>query len=169
MITPAYVALMARYNAWQNRQLIDIVRVMDEAALDKDHGAFFGSIRATLNHVLWGDTLWMSRFSTEIIAPSIPASEHKDFTADGSEWCAARAEMDAAMTSWARDLAEPDLQGDLSWYSGMTQQELSRPRALCIAHLFNHQTHHRGQVHAMLTAAGQDAPVTDIVFMPEDA
>ena len=61
-----------------------------------------------------------------------------------------------------------DLKGQLSWYSGMTQRELRKPLDMCVMHLFNHQTHHRGQVHAMMTDAGLKAPVTDIVFMPED-
>ena len=169
MIDQKYVSMMARYNAWQNKQIIDIVKVMDEEALRHDHGAFFESILHTLNHILWGDTIWMSRFSDAFDPPSVPPAQHKTYTASGAAWQLARDEMDAGIVQWAGELDNDDLSGDLAWHSGMTGQDFSMPRAQCIAHFFTHQTHHRGQVHAMLTASGQSAPTTDLCFMPESA
>jgi len=59
--------------------------------------------------------------------------------------------------------------GNLTWYSGAADREVTKPMALCVAHFFNHQTHHRGQLHAMLTADGMEAPVSDLFLMPEGA
>ena len=169
MIGAGYVVMMSRYNAWQNNQVVDIVKVMDEAALYKDHKAFFGSIMHTLNHILWGDTLWMSRFSDAFDPPTVPAAEHYKFTPSPEAWCAVRGETDGRIRAWADRVVQKDLDGKLSWYSGVQQAEMTQDRAMCIVQLFNHQTHHRGQVHAMLTASGQSAPTTDVPFMPEDA
>ena len=76
--------------------------------------------------------------------------------------------MDARITLWAERLRAIDLVGDLTWYSGAANRNMVKPKALCVAHFFNHQTHHRGQIHAMLTAAGQKPAATDLPFMPED-
>ncbi|MEM6309875.1 MAG: DinB family protein [Pseudomonadota bacterium] len=173
MIEPGYVQVMSRYNAWQNRQLTQIVEVMDYDALTQDRGAFFGSILATLNHLLWGDRVWMSRFSDTVPAPanlSKPGGGMPDTvseTTNVGDWSAQRFDLDGKIKAWADGLHMIDLKGDLIWYSGATGKELSKPLAMCVIHFLNHQTHHRGQVHAMLTAAGQNAPVTDIPFMPE--
>ena len=69
MIEAGYVRTMARYNAWQNRQLTDVLKTVDDAVLRQDRGAFFGSIMNTLNHLLWADTIWMSRFDARIPPP----------------------------------------------------------------------------------------------------
>ena len=69
---------------------------------------------------------------------------------------------------WADTLRTLDLKRRLSWFSGTLQQDMKQPLEVCVTQLFNHQTHHRGQIHAMMTAAGLKAPVSDIIFMPED-
>ncbi|PJI91732.1 putative damage-inducible protein DinB [Yoonia maricola] len=167
MITPEYCQTMARYNAWQNNGLREMISQMDRAELDKDRGAFFGSIMATLNHLLWGDTLWMSRFDGGA-GPDVPAEDHKEMTPTPAAWAAERFRIDARISLWAQSLHAVDLVGDLTWYSGLSKHEMSKPIGLCVMQLFNHQTHHRGQVHAMLTAAGQKPNDTDLPFMPED-
>ncbi|OAN71429.1 damage-inducible protein DinB [Sulfitobacter sp. EhC04] len=169
MIDAGFVQIMARYNAWQNRQIMEIVKDMDDAALDHDHGAFFGTIRGTLNHLLWGDTMWMSRFCDDVAKPKVGGDQSTTCTETIGVWQAERFRMDGRIRIWSETLSNIDLLGDLTWYSGLTKSEMSKPRALCIVHLFNHQTHHRGQVHAMLTAGGHAAPVSDLAFMPEDA
>ena len=169
MIDKAYVMTMTRYNAWQNRQIMDIVTTLKKAELTKDRGAFFGSIFATLNHVLWGDTLWMCRWCADVAAPQAGATGGTDYTKTIGDWQAERFRLDGRMRIWAETLSNVDLLGELTWFSGLQGREVSQQRALCITHMFNHQTHHRGQIHAMLTAMGRDAPVTDLVFMPEDA
>ena len=169
MIDAGYVQSMARYNAWQNRQITGIVKQMDEEALDHDHGAFFGSIRGTLNHLLWADTMWMSRLCDDVAKPTVGGDRSTTFTETPGVWQAERFRLDGRIRIWSETLSNIDLLGNLTWYSGLSKAEVTKPRALCVMHLFNHQTHHRGQVHAMLTAGGHPAPETDLAFMPEDA
>lgn len=164
MIDKSYVLTMARYNAWQNRQLTPIVTKMEKDALDLDRGAFFGSILGTLNHLLWGDRMWLARFGADVEAP-----ERGDTTTLNptiTAWSAERFQVDGRLTIWADALHNIDLAGDLTWYSGGENRDVTQPMWLCVSHFFNHQSHHRGQVHAMLTAAGQAAPISDLVFMP---
>ena len=132
-----------------------------------DRGAFFGSIHATLNHVLWGDQTWMHRLadSEPPAANSIPESIGQ-FEA-WSKLCQAREAMDATILAWAADVSVEDLSGELTWYSGALGREVKRPRSALVIQLFNHGTHHRGQVHAMLTAAGARPEDTDVQFMPD--
>ena len=167
MIDASFTVQMARYNAWQNRQLKAIFKERGEAWLRETGQGFFGSIFATANHLLWADTIWMARF-TQSPAPKGGIAESTAFTDTLPDWDIARFRMDARILDWAENLRSTELFGDLTWYSGAQGREVSRPRALCVAHMFNHQTHHRGQIHAMLTAAGATAPVSDLAFMPED-
>lgn len=167
MITPEYCRTMARYNAWQNSALREIVLTMDKAELRKDRGAFFGSIMGTLNHLLWGDTLWISRFDGGA-GTDVTLKESVDMAVTPAVWAADRFRMDARIALWAQSVQAIDLVGNLDWYSGALGRQMSKPMALCVMQMFNHQTHHRGQVHAMMTAAGHKLPDTDLPFMPED-
>lgn len=168
MIDAAYCRVMARYNAWQNGQLAETLEPMQGAELTRDRGGFFGSILGTVNHLLWGDLMWMARFDGgEAPGGGIPDSPARHATLAG--WRDERGWTDARILHWAETLAEGDLDGDLAWYSGAAGQMVTRPMAALVVHMFNHQTHHRGQVHAMLTATGRAAPVSDLPFMPEDA
>lgn len=168
MLTPDYCVTMARYNAWQNGNLIGAADGLDAAARQADRGAFFGSIAATFSHLLWADGMWMSRFAGGPPPPGgIPGSPA--LYADWAAFKPARAAMDARILAWARGLAPADVSGDLTWFAGSIGREVTKPRALCFMHLFNHQIHHRGQIHAMLTAAGAAPGATDLPFMPEQA
>ncbi|MEM6479752.1 MAG: DinB family protein, partial [Pseudomonadota bacterium] len=149
MITAEYCRVMARYNAWQNTQMRAAMRALSYRALTEERGAFFGSILKTANHLLWGDTIWMSRFDGWP-KPQGGISSSVAFMPDFAMWDAARAQTDAKIIAWALDLDEARLEGALSWYSGAAQRDVSKPMRFCIAHFFNHQTHHRGQIHAML-------------------
>ena len=166
MMTPDQARLMARYNAWQNRSIYTAASSLDDAARRQERGAFFGSIHNTLSHILWADRIWMSRLAGTPLPQqgSIP-----DSVKEGGEWAlmaAARSEFDAVIEAWTQGLGPDDLAGDLTWYSGAVGAELTRPRWVCAAQLFNHQTHHRGQVHTLLTQAGARPEDTDIPFRP---
>lgn len=165
MIGPEYCRAMARYSAWQNAWLRERIEAMSPEEATRDRGAFFDSLLATANHVLWADLVWLSRLTgTEGPGGSIGASV--GLHATPTDWGAARAETDALVIDWADGLGQRDVRGDLVWWSGAAGREVSRPRALCIVHMFNHATHHRGQMHAMLTAAGVDTEDTDLFLMP---
>lgn len=169
MITPEYCVTMARYNAWQNNQIKAAFQKLDDAALKKDRKAFFGSLLKTANHLVWGDMLWMSRFDGGVKPDPAVAPGGLEMFDTREDWEIARFQTDARILQWAEGVKAVDLSGALTWYSGLSQKELSEPKGLCVMHMFNHQTHHRGQIHAMLTAAGLDAPVSDIPWMPQDA
>jgi len=82
-------------------------------------------------------------------------------------WYAERFRTDGRITEWARQLSSVELVGDLTWFSASANRSMTKPFTFCVTHFFNHQTHHRGQIHAMLTAAGQKPQDTDLFFMPE--
>ena len=167
MIDAGFCVVMARYNAWQNNQLLDCLEPMSPAELTRDRGAFFGSILGTLNHLLWGDQLWMSRFDGGP-GPDVGIPESVNTHPTLASWSADRFRTDGRIRLWAEGLDTLDLTGELSWYSRAVAAQVTQPKALCVQHFFNHQTHHRGQVHAMITATGRKAPVSDLAFMPEE-
>lgn len=168
MIDTGYVRTMARYNGWQNKQLMPALQALSLDDQTKDRGAFFGGLLATANHLLWGDMLWMSRFDPSVTAPdaALPDSAGMHPTADA--WSADRFHLDGKIRFWAEGLRELDLKRNLTWFSGAANKTVTAPLEVCITHFFNHQTHHRGQIHAMLTAAGSKAPVSDLFLLPED-
>ncbi len=166
MIDRSYVLMMARYNAWQNRHMKSAMESLTDAALREDRGAFFGSILATANHLLWGDQLWMSRFDGKP-GPDVGPEGHRTLTPTLAAWGTERFRTDGRILTWAEGLSSPALTGSLSWHSGALGRDVTKPVALCVVHFFNHQTHHRGQIHAMLTAAGAKTHDTDLFIMPE--
>ena len=166
MISPEWVRTMARYGAWQNAAYADLTADLGEAEWWLDRGAFFRSLGATANHILWADLIWLSRLADH---PKPPGSAGGlDIAAARAEWAAMRAEADAALVAWADGVTEADLAGGLDWVSGL-YGPLTAARGVVVTHLFNHATHHRGQCHAMLTGMGRETPVTDLVFMPAAA
>lgn len=168
MITPEYVGVMSRYNRWQNRSIYAAADTLNDAARRLDRGAFFGSIHATLSHLLWGDMMWMHRLAGTLAPKAAGIPQSTDEFPDWSVMSSERAALDDVIVNWARGLELDGLEGELSWFSGAVGRQVSRSRGLLVAHMFNHQTHHRGQVHAMLTAAGARPDDTDLPFMPDD-
>ena len=165
MITTAYVRTMADYNRWQNVSLYTAADGLSDEQRRADRGAFFGSIHGTLNHVLWADRIWMSRIAG-FDAPTVPDIPSSVGEVGGwEELKAARTDLDRSIADWAAALSADDITGDLTWYSGAMGAELSKPLWLLLTHLFNHQTHHRGQVHALLTGFGASPDDTDLPFM----
>lgn len=167
MIGVEYVQTMATYNRWQNRSLYRAAGGLSDATRRVDRGVFFGSIHATLNHLLWADTLWMSRFAgwAKPRKGSIRESVNECETWD--DLAAGRADLDQRIKAWAFALRPADLGGDLTWHSAAVEREITKPRALLYVHFFNHQTHHRGQVHALLTVEGARLADTDLPLMPD--
>ena len=165
MITPQYLQRMARYNRWQNESLYSAADTLGDKDRRADRGSFFKSIHATLSHILWADELWMSRLA-DWEAPAGPSRDTPLYD-DWRDLTDRRSATDARFITWADGLSQDQIDGDLEWYSGTLKRGMTSPRALCLMQVFNHQTHHRGQVHAMLTAAGASPEDTDIPFMPD--
>lgn len=166
MITSEFVQTLARYNRWQNKSIYSAASNLSDAERRLDRGAFFGSIYHTLSHLLWGDTMWMSRFD-DWDKPTAGIPESRDWVGDWKELSAQRLAADIAILEWSDRVDDASLAGTLSWYSGALRRDVSKPMALCVTHFYNHQTHHRGQVHAMLTAAGEQPEDTDLFAMPD--
>ena len=166
MIDPAYVRRMARYNRWQNQNLYGVADALPDEERRRERGAFFGSIHGTLSHLLWGDRIWMSRFS-DVPRPQggIPESVSMYPEWDGLK--RERGEFDETIIAWADNLDDAWLRGDLSYYSGAMKRDVTRAKWQLVTHFFNHQTHHRGQVHCMLTQAGAKPGITDLPGLPE--
>ncbi|MBI1219341.1 MAG: damage-inducible protein DinB [Rhodobacteraceae bacterium] len=166
MVTADYVRLMARYNAWQNASLAQAVAGLDAAERARDRGAFFGSITRTMSHLLWADLVWMSRFEGGP-RPEAGIADSPDLFPDAPETLARRVETDRRIRAWAEGLKDSDLGGNLRWMSGALGRETVKPFGFTVMHMFNHQTHHRGQIHAMLTAAGARPGDTDLFILPD--
>lgn len=166
MITLAYIRTMARYNRWQNRSIYGAADTLSPEARRQDRGAFFKSIEGTLNHLLWGDAIWLHRFAGTP-KPSGGIAESPARLPDWASLKIERAAVDEAIVIWSDGVSAEWLAGEMTWYSGAAGREVSKPYGLLVAHFFNHQTHHRGQVHAMLTAAGAKPDDTDLFFLKD--
>jgi uncharacterized damage-inducible protein DinB len=158
-----FVQLMAAYNQWQNQSVYQAAARLSEEERMADRGAFFKSVHGTLDHILWGDSIWFARF---IDAP-LPTNPLGEFLyADFAGLQHAREQLDARILDWATSVSQAWLDEPVTWTSklyGMTQ---TVPRWVQVQHFFNHQTHHRGQVGTLLKQLGQDVGITDIPMLP---
>jgi len=165
MISADYCRVMARYNHWQNCSLLSAADTLTDTERGLDRGAFFRSISATLNHLYWADALMLERINGN----ERPQDTLQHSLANPSVWSefkSLRAKRDAEISDWASTLNERDLDGRIGWYPPDGSERIELPKALCVIQMFNHQTHHRGQIHAMLTAAGASPDPTDLPAMP---
>lgn len=166
MIDVAYAQRLARYNRWQNESLYGAASSLADEERRRDRGAFFGSIHATLAHLVWADRLWLSRFEGMPAPPAAMA----DAVSTWPTWEALQAERiacDADIVQWADALAPAWLAGQLSYFSKSSHRDVSGRRWIFVVHFFNHQTHHRGQAHCLLTQCGLKLQDTDLQLMPE--
>jgi len=164
VIDTTYVVTMAAYNRWQNSNLYGAADALSEADRRQDRGAFFGSIHRTLNHLLWADEVWMGRLAGRPY-PATPMNRSCDRYQDWQELRAARIGLDADIVAWAEALDPAWLTQSPAKAAGGRKTRATRTHAFLVVHVFNHQTHHRGQVHAMLTAAGAQPGETDLLKM----
>jgi uncharacterized damage-inducible protein DinB len=167
MITPAHAQLMARYNKWQNQSVFNTAETLSDIERRQDRTAFWGSIHSTLVHILWGDEQWMNRFADWPKPDKLNTPASLPNISDWSQLRLARQSADKKIEDWASSLTTDWLAADVMWYSGAAGRELSKPAWILVTHFFNHQTHHRGQVHAMLTGAGAKTDDTDLFLMPD--
>jgi uncharacterized damage-inducible protein DinB/GNAT superfamily N-acetyltransferase len=157
--------LMARYNLWATRRLFDAVDAVTEADYRRDLGLFFKSLHGTLNHLLLAEHgLWLRRFA-EGVSPSRRLDEEVE-----PERERLRERLLEGALAWLPLLEvwpEERLGGTLS-YCRTNGQEATLPFAATLLHVFNHGTHHRGQVTAGLTMLGHEAPEIDLVLMLQE-
>jgi uncharacterized damage-inducible protein DinB len=166
MIDRSYVQRMARYNRWQNENLYAVADRLSAAERQRERGAFFGSIHKTLSHLLWGDQIWMSRFAAGP-DPQANIAQSVALHPDWEKLKSNRADFDRRIITWADSIAPDWLAAEQTYFSGAIGRDVTKPRWVLVTQMFNHQTHHRGQVHCMLTQAGGRPSDTDLPFMPE--
>jgi uncharacterized damage-inducible protein DinB len=155
--------MFAAYNRWANERLYGAARTLARADYLADHGAFFGSLNATLNHLLVTDRIWMRRFSGE---GPVHAVLNEVLTDDLDELTTLRASEDARLVAYVDKLDEATIAGQFTYLPITNPVEITQPLGPALAHLFNHQTHHRGQATVILTRiAGRDAcPSLDLIL-----
>ena len=163
-MTPSeHYRMFGNYNAWANQRLYDAAARLTTEQYRSDRGAFFKSVHGTLNHLLVGDSVWMGRFQGPVFVPSSLAQElHADF----GELRRAREAMDQRILDWVANLTDAMLASELQYTSIVNPQPRRMPMGLAVAHFFNHQTHHRGQLTTLLMQRGIDPGVTDLMWVP---
>lgn len=155
-----YFRMLARYNRWANRRLYDACGKLPAAEFAKPRPAFFGSIIGTLNHLMVGDRAWMARL--EGTASDIRGYDQILF-ADFDSLARARAGDDKHLIALVDDLGPDELAATL-YYTTISGTHAETPTYLVLAHLFNHQTHHRGQVHDQLSQTDVAPPPLDLIY-----
>ncbi len=158
---PLHFCTLARYNAWATARLLDAVRAVEDGDYRRDVGLFFKSIHGTLNHLLVGEHhLWYVRFA-EGTSPSVALDV--ELEADRARLDARLREGAARWEPLIASFSAERWEGTLD-YTTMRGPRASLPFAATLAHVFNHGTHHRGQITAALTALGQPCPELDFVY-----
>ena len=154
----------ARYNAWMNESLYAGCAKLSDTQRKKDMGAFFKSIHGTLNHILMGDQLWIARFTGRPLPAALTLNEilHEDF----NELWTARRLFDKEIAAFAAELKDDWLGRPFTFTSVAYGRDYTYPAWFLVTHLFNHQTHHRGQVTALMKQCGIDPGPTDFFVMP---
>ena len=160
----SHFAAFAGYNRWANRRIYDAAAALTDADYRADRGAFFGSVHRTLNHLLVADRTWLKRITGEG-DPPVPLDTIllDEFPALRS----AREKEDARLIVVVDGMDDGRLAADLTYrnYQGL---QFAQPMHEILSHVFNHQTHHRGQVHGILTGFGRESPVLDLAVYLRD-
>jgi len=177
MHTNAYFAHLAAYNQWMNGKLYGAAAGLSDEELHRDRGAFFGSIFGTLNHIAIGDILWFKRIASylpglaslqcvaQLPPPTFP---NTPLRATLPELAALRAMLDEAIIAFCAELEPVRLGEAFEWTStkGGNNRKLLGD---VLQHVFNHQTHHRGQATTLFSQMGVDVGATDLLLLLADA
>ncbi len=157
----AHYAEFAAYSAWANRRLYEAAALLTDAEYCADQSAFFKSMHGTLNHMLVTDRIWMQRFTGD--GPTYDRLDtilHEPLEALRD----AREAEDRRIAAWIGSLDDTALNGVIRYRRVSTPEEFVQPLAPALRHFFNHQTHHRGQAHMVLTTLGKEAPPLDLLY-----
>ena len=165
---------LARYNTWFNERLYDACEKLPDEERRRDRGAFFHSIHGSLNHIVWADRLWLRRFAVQDVSfasltPEVlvlpDGARHETHLHEGwTDLRQARAALDAAIKTWVRDMPQ-DFPVRTMRYANTKGVRREHPMWQALTHFFNHQTHHRGQITTLLSQAGVDVGMTDLIAL----
>ncbi|RUO38591.1 damage-inducible protein DinB [Aliidiomarina shirensis] len=165
-----HVRLMAEYNQWMNVKLYKACSQLSHEQLTEDRGAFFVSILGTLNHLAVADTIWLKRFSpalanyselSSLALLSMPTSLNTILYPDLKELGEYRERLDTLFLALSKVVSECDLMQTIA-YQNSQGTEFKKVFFSILMHVFNHQTHHRGQITTLLSQVGVDVGVTDL-------
>jgi uncharacterized damage-inducible protein DinB len=161
MTPTAHYRMFGHYNAWANSRLYDAAAQLTSEHYRADRGAFFKSVHGTLNHLLVTDRVWMQRFTGEGDAPNrLDAILFETF----EELRAARETEDRRIVDFVDGLDDRRIEGTIKYRRVSSPEQFEQQLAPALAHWFNHQTHHRGQIHALLTGLVGTAPELDLLI-----
>jgi uncharacterized damage-inducible protein DinB len=163
----SHFEMFAAYNRWANQRLYEAARALPETEYRKDRGAFFHSLHGTLNHLLVADRIWMRRFTGTGPQPtSLDQIPYDDLPS----LRAARIEEDERIIAYVGSLTDADLDGLFRYRTIVNSQDITQRRGPALAHFFNHQTHHRGQAHALVTQGAGNAamPSLDMIIFQRE-
>lgn len=163
MISKPHIQLMAQYSGWMNDKLYEVCAQIDDDTRRENRGAFFGSIHLTLNHLLHGDRMFLSRFEGKVEQFAPLGSE---LFSDFGDLRRERQATDQHLQEWANSVKEDWLSTALTYKSMSDGKTRTIEHWILVTHLFNHGTHHRGQITTLLSQLGLDVGATDIPFMP---
>ncbi len=159
--------MLARYNAWANARLYDAAAKLPEADYRADRGAFFGSLHGTLNHILVGDRIWMQRFTGE--GPTYTDLDHRP-CGDLASLRAERETEDRRILAYINSLDDDRIAATITYRTVVRPVDITQPLSPALTHFFNHQTHHRGQAHGLVTAIAGRAgmPSLDLIIFQRE-
>lgn len=168
MMSSDWLKGLARYNRWMNDKVYGAASTLSDETRKRDCGAFFKSIHGTLNHLLVADRIWMGRFKGSefpppFIGPGAIVSIDQELYSDFEELRRQRGNTDEEICAWIEQLHPEKLSAPLVFIR--RGKRFEHPLWWAVSHLFNHQTHHRGQVTTLLTQNGADPGVTDLFAM----
>jgi len=158
-----YYELMAEYNKWMDDKIYDVCLEIPDELRKKDMGAFFKSIHGTLNHIYFGDITWLERLRDNKF---MPRKIGVDIFEDFEELRASQEKMDSEIIDWARALTPEILNKSFDYVSNVENFSRTLPTWVLATHMFNHQTHHRGQVTTLIKQLGYEPGITDIPWLP---
>lgn len=152
--------MLAHANEWANKRLYEAVAKLSDVDYRTNRGAFFGSMHGTLNHLLVADRIWMHRFTGKGDCPTqLNAVLFDDFKA----LRAAREAEDIRIVNYIERLTPVELSSETTFMTVSNPRRITQRLAPALSHFFNHQTHHRGQAHCLLTMMTGDAPSFDLM------
>ncbi|HEY9861333.1 MAG TPA: DinB family protein, partial [Candidatus Obscuribacterales bacterium] len=162
MIDDDYCQTMATYNQWMNQKLYAICSEIPDVERKRDRGAFFKSIHGTLDHLLYGDRAWLDRFVNQPFSTKVIGQElYSDFAELRQE----REVCDREIIAWTETISQSWLEQSFEYTSNVDGKTRVLPTWVLVTHLFNHQTHHRGQLTTLLSQLGYDPGVTDLPWL----
>lgn len=156
-----YFRMFAHYNRWANGLVYAETAKLTREEFNQPSGAFFGSMMATLNHILVADQIWLNRFTG---SGPLPKRLDDVLFAEFEPLHAARQAEDERIIRWIDSLSAAEVEGMFTYTPVTSPQPVTQKLGPAVAHFFNHHAHHRGQAHTILTTLGRPSLALDLIY-----